>query len=299
MNLQGVIAAAATPVTPEWKVDNDRLIEHCRWLLGPGGCDGINLLGTTGEAASFSAAQRHQAMEAVAKAGLPLDRFMVGTGASALKDTCRLTAAARDLGFAGALVIPPFYYKTIGQEGIQAYFDALIANTGRHHLRLYLYNFPAMSSVPYDLPTVMRLTATYPEQILGLKDSSGDLAYSSGVAKSLPGFLVFPSAEGSMERATEMGFAGCISATANVTGPFAGRAWRSDSPEDKKAALKLASEVRATISRFPLVASVKAALSILRKDPNWLRLVPPLMGLSPKDADTLSTNLQKFDWPQH
>ena len=124
MNLHGVIAAAATPITSTWQIDNDHLIEHCRWLLGPGGCDGINLLGTTGEASSFSVAQRLGAMEAVAKAGLPLDRFMVGTGAAALGDTCMLTSAARDLDFAGALVIPPFYYKSIGQDGLQAYFRA-------------------------------------------------------------------------------------------------------------------------------------------------------------------------------
>lgn len=295
MNLHGVIAAAATPVTSTWQIDNDHLIEHCRWLLGPGGCDGVNLLGTTGEASSFSVAQRLGAMEAVAKAGLPLDRFMVGTGAAALGDTCMLTSAARDLDFAGALVIPPFYYKSIGQEGLQAYFRALIETIGCDGLRLYLYNFPAMSAVPYDLQSVVGLRSAYPEQILGLKDSSGDLDYAAAVAKSLPGFLVFPSAEGSLAKATEMGFAGCISATANVTGPAAGRAWRSDNADEKSTALKLATEMRKAITRFPLVASVKAALSIIQKDTNWLRLVPPLTGLSPGDADELSGRLQDFN----
>src|SRR5262245_48220295 len=109
--LTGILAAAATPLRKDCSIDLQGLIRHGRKLLGPGACDGFVLFGTTGEATSFSVAQRLAAMNALAASDLPLDRILVGTGASALADAVRLTRAARDRGFAGALLLPPFYYK--------------------------------------------------------------------------------------------------------------------------------------------------------------------------------------------
>jgi 4-hydroxy-tetrahydrodipicolinate synthase len=292
--LSGVIAAAATPVRDDLSIDLDHLIEHCRWLLGDGGCDGINLLGTTGEATSFPVEQRIAAMRAVAEAGLPLDRFMVGSGAAALGDACRLTAEAKALGFAGALLLPPFYYKGLDADGVVAYVEALISRVGADGLKLYLYHFPANSGVPYTPQIVTRLRNAHPEQVLGLKDSSGDLDYSAGLARELPGFAVFPSAEASLGRAAELGFAGCISATANVTGPYAQIAWSGPDATAKKEALDNAVTIRAIVARFPLVASIKSALSLLTGRDDWANVMPPLTKLSEKQraelAEALSTS---------
>jgi len=292
--LSGVIAAAATPVRDDLSIDLDHLIEHCRWLLGDGGCDGINLLGTTGEATSFPVEQRIAAMRSVAKAGLPLDRFMVGTGAAALDDASALTAEAKALGFAGALLLPPFYYKGLDADGVVSYVEALIGKVGAQGLHLYLYHFPANSGVPYTPEIVARLRNAHPEQVLGLKDSSGDLDYSAGLARALPGFAVFPSAEASLGRAGELGFAGCISATANVTGPYAQIAWSGSDEGTKKEALDNAVDIRAIVARFPLVASIKSALALLTGREGWARTMPPLTALSEKQkadlADALSTS---------
>ena len=292
--LSGVIAAAATPIRDDLSIDLDHLIEHCRWLLGDGGCDGINLLGTTGEATSFPVVQRIAAMRAVAKAGLPLDRFMVGTGAAALDDACALTAEAKTLGFAGALLLPPFYYKGLDADGVVAYVEALIGKVGAQGLHLYLYHFPANSGVPYTPEIVARLRNAHPEQVLGLKDSSGDLDYSAGLARALPSFAVFPSAEASLGRAGELGFAGCISATANVTGPYAQIAWSGSDEGAKKEALDNAVDIRAIVARFPLVASIKSALALLTGREGWARTMLPLTALSEKQkaelADALSTS---------
>jgi 4-hydroxy-tetrahydrodipicolinate synthase len=292
--LSGVIAAAATPVRDDLSIDLDHLIEHCRWLLGDGGCDGINLLGTTGEATSFPVEQRIAAMRAVARAGLPLDRFMVGTGAAALADACAVTAEAKALGFAGALLLPPFYYKGLDADGVVSYVEALIGKVGAQGLHLYLYHFPANSGVPYTPEIVARLRNAHPEQVLGLKDSSGDLDYSAGLARALPGFAVFPSAEASLGRAGELGFAGCISATANVTGPYAQIAWSGSDEGAKKEALDNAVDIRAIVARFPLVASIKTALALLTGREGWARTMPPLTALTARQkaelADALSTS---------
>lgn len=289
--LKGVIAAAATPLKNDRSIDLDHLVRHCAWLLDKGGCDGINLLGTTGEATSFSAEQRIAAMRAVAASGLPLTRFMVGTGAAAFDDACRLTAEAKSLGFAGALLLPPFYYKGIDAEALTGYVTALIGRVGAEGLPLYLYHFPANSGVPYTADAVARLRDTFPAVLKGLKDSSGDLDYSAGLAKSLPGFDVFPSAEASIGRAAELGFAGCISATANVTGAFAQRGFTGGSASERAEGLAEAVRIRAEISKFPLVAAVKEALALLTGEGVWRQLMPPLTSLTQAQSAALGVAL--------
>lgn len=290
--LRGVIAAAATPLGREATINHEKLIAHCGWLL-ENGCDGINLLGTTGEATSFSAEQRLAAMQAVARSGLPLDRFMVGTGAAALADATRLTAAARDLGFAGALLLPPFYYKPIDRDGLIAYVDAVIKAVEPRDLKLYLYHYPQLSGVPYTLEAVEHLHRAYPEQILGLKDSSGDLDYSAELARRIPGFAVFPSAEGAIGRATELNFAGCISATVNITAPLVGRAWADPGSQAAAEALSEATAIRQALASVPLVAAVKWALSRQTGDKDWTRVMPPLRTLNTGEDTALQSALSK------
>lgn len=291
--LNGVIAAAATPLNEDLSIDLDGLVSHCAHLLGDGGCDGINLLGTTGEATSFSVGQRLAAMRAVASSGLPLSRFMVGTGAAALDDAVALTRDAKELGFAGALLLPPFYYKGIGGKALASYVTAVIARVGASGLPLYLYHFPANSGVPYEPDTVKRLRDGFPDTLKGLKDSSGDLDYSAGLARDLPGFDVFPSAEAALGRAAKLGFAGCISATANVTGPFAQAAWSGGTEEARAAGLAEAIRLRAEIARFPLVSAVKEALALIHRRDGWRRTMPPLTGLSREQSAGLAAALAR------
>ena len=289
--LKGVIAAAATPLKDDLSIDLDLLVRHCAWLLEEGSCNGINLLGTTGEATSFSAEQRIAAMRVIATSGLPLSRFMVGAGAAAFDDACRLTAEAKALGFAGALLLPPFYYKGIDVDALVGYVTALVGRVGPSGLPLYLYHFPANSGVPYTTDAVARLRDAFPEALMGLKDSSGDLDYSAGLAKSLPAFDVFPSAEASIGRAAELGFAGCISATANVTGPFAQRGLTGRSESDRVEGLAEAVRIRAEISKFPLVASVKETLALVTGESAWRRLMPPLTSLTQPQSAALEDAL--------
>jgi len=288
--LGGVFAAALTPVGANLEPDLERVVAHCGRLLRDG-CDGINLLGTTGEAVSFSVAQRLAVMEAIAVSGLPLERFMVGTGASALADAVTLTAAAARLGFAGALVLPPFYYKGVGDEGLVAHFAALIERVAAPALRLYLYHFPALSGVPFTPASIARLVSAYPATIAGLKDSSGDMAYADAIVAAFPGLAVFPSTEAILLDARRRGFAGCISATVNVTAPLAGRVWRANGSAEAAADQAALSALRATIARRPLVPAIRHAAARLFADPAFARMLPPLVPLSPDEARALDAEL--------
>ncbi len=287
--LHGVIAAAATPLKADLTIDVEQLIDHCRALLAEG-CDGINLLGTTGEATSFSVEQRIAAMQAAARSSLPMAQFMVGTGAASLTDAVRLTREARDLDFSGALVLPPFYYKPVDNVGLLAYFDELINRVGAD-LRLYLYNFPQLSGVPYPLEFVQALKKKYPRQLLGLKDSSGDTAYAIAMAAGVEDFDVFPSAEGTLNAADRHGWAGCISATVNVTVRAAAAGWKARGTVEGERAVAAAAAQRAVLARAPVIAAVKQALAVKYQRIEWARLVPPLHSLTPEQAEQQARDL--------
>ena len=276
--LRGVIAAIATPVEENGAPDLKRAINLARYLLDSG-CDALNVLGTTGEATSFARDERMAVMGAYKAAGLPLDRLMVGTGAAAVADAVALTRHAAELGFAGALVLPPFYYKGVPDDGLVAYIDTLVTATAARPIPIYLYHFPAMSGLPWHVNLIKRLLESYPARIVGLKDSSGDMAYARSAAAIAPHFAVFPSTEAALIEARGGTFAGCISATANVNADLCARAWR----DGDAAALDAAVTIRKLFDGKPLVSGVKALLAHIHGDPALARVKPPLAPFSAAD----------------
>ncbi len=273
-SLRGVIAAVPTPVTPEGEPDIARFLRHASWALA-NGCDALNVLGTTGEANSFSADQRRAVMSAAA-AELDTSRLMVGTGTPDIATTIALTGYAYELGFAAALVLPPYYYKGVSDDGLFAWFERVIMATRDRPGPIYLYNFPQLTGVPFSVEFARRLKTAFPDRIAGAKDSSGDLAYASRLAE-IPGFDVFPSSETSIAKAASEGYAGCISASVSVTAPLVGRFWAD--PQNGALAAKVA-EARTAIAAYPLVPSVKHLTAVVHGDPSFERVLPPHLALT-------------------
>jgi 4-hydroxy-tetrahydrodipicolinate synthase len=277
-SLRGVIAAVATACDANNEIDVARSLKLARFLLD-NGCDGLNVLGTTGEATSFSLAQRQKLMSAYKEQGLPVDRLMVGTGASAVADAIALTRHASDLGFAGALVLPPFYYKGVPDEGLQAYIAAIVAGTADKPIPIYLYHFPQNSAVPWGHDLIRKLRASHPGRIVGLKDSSGDMAYARGATAIGADFAVFPSTEAVLIEARGGAFAGCISATANLNPDLCARAWANGD----QGALERAVAIRKLFDGKALVSGIKSLLAHIHNDPAWARPMPPLGVFSAAD----------------
>jgi 4-hydroxy-tetrahydrodipicolinate synthase len=276
--LSGVIAAIATAIDPKGEPDCARATALARFLLD-NGCDGLNVLGTTGEATSFSLAQRQRVMRAYADAGLPMERLMVGAGAAALADAVALATCAADLGFAGALVLPPFYYKGVPDDGLVAYVGALVAATAARPIPIYLYHFPALSGVPWHVKLIRRLIEEFGTRIAGLKDSSGDLPFAREAAAIGSSFRVFPSTEAALGEARDGPFAGCISATANLNADLCARFYR----QGDRAALDAAVAIRKLFDGRPLVPGVKALLAHIHDDPAWAKVMPPLAAFPASD----------------
>jgi 4-hydroxy-tetrahydrodipicolinate synthase len=276
--LSGVIAAVATAVKKDGVPDTARSTALARYLLD-NGCDGLNVLGTTGEATSFSLAERQQVMNAYRAAGLPTARLMVGTGAAAIADAVALTRHAAELGFAGALLLPPFYYKGVPDDGLFAYIEAIITATADKPVPIYLYHFPAQSGLPWHTKLIARLLDAFGERIVGLKDSSGDMTFARDAAAVRPGFRVFPSTEAALMEARSGTFAGCISATANLNADFCARAWHNGD----QSALATAVAIRKLFDGKALVPGIKALLAHIHSDPEWARVKPPLGDFSAAD----------------
>jgi 4-hydroxy-tetrahydrodipicolinate synthase len=218
-------------------------------------------------------------MPASTDTGLPLDQLMVGTGAASIADAVALTRHAAELGFAGALVLPPFYYKGVPDDGLVAYVDTIVTATAAKPIPIYLYHFPSQSGLPWHVKLVKRLLDTFGTRIVGLKDSSGDMAYAREAAAIDKSFKVFPSTEAVLLEARSGAFAGCISATANLNADLCARAWRNGDNN----ALDQAVTIRKLFDGKQLVPGVKALLAHIHGDPAWGRVQPPLSAFPAAD----------------
>src|SRR5512143_2730259 len=163
--IAGVLAPVVTPFRANLDPDAGRFIAHCQWLVANGA--GLAVFGTNSEANSLSADERIALLEALVEAGVDPKRLMPGTGTCALPETIRLTAHAVRLGCAGVLMLPPFYYKGVSDEGLYRTFAEIIERVGDSRLRIYLYHIPPVSQVPISLALIERLLADYPGTIAG------------------------------------------------------------------------------------------------------------------------------------
>ncbi|MGA8533700.1 MAG: dihydrodipicolinate synthase family protein [Candidatus Tumulicola sp.] len=276
--LHGIWAAVVTPIDATLRPDAAKAIEYYGQLLQRG-CDGINLFGTTGEAMSFGTRRRLELMQAVAGSGLPMKRFMAGTGAASLDEAARLTQAAINLKFTAALLMPPFFYRDAGDDGVLRFFDKLFGSVSMPRGAAILYNFPLMSGITFHPDLVDRLVAAFPETIGGLKDSSNDRALQAEVLRRHPGLALFPGSEHYLHDAIAAGAAGCISGSAALWPELTQAVYRDGAAADAR---QLA-DCRMTLTGFPFVAAVRHRIAVERRDDSWRLPMPPLVPLAPEE----------------
>ncbi|TMA16791.1 MAG: dihydrodipicolinate synthase family protein [Deltaproteobacteria bacterium] len=298
--LTGVFAPVLTPFDGNLAPDARRLARHCKWLLSQG-LRGLAVFGTTSEANSLSVDERESLLEALLGSGIPPGSLLPGTGCSALTDTVRLTRAAVRAGCASVLVLPPFYYKAVTDEGLFRSFAELIERVGDSRLRVYLYHIPPIAQVGFSLGLVERLLAAYPDTVVGMKDSSGDIANTRAMidAFAKDGFEVFSGSERFLLETLKRGGVGCITATANVN-PAAidrlYREWRSPEAESLQSRLNA---VRNAFEKRPAIPALKAVVAHYAKDPAWRAVRPPLLELGAGETAPLVDELREtgFEMP--
>ncbi len=295
--MSGVLAPVVTPFQRDLSPDGKRLLAHCRWLLGRR-C-GLAVFGTNSEANSLSVEERIELLDLLLEAGLDPKRMMPGTGCCAFPDTVRLTSHAVSAGVSGVLMLPPFYYKEVSDEGLYRSFAQVIDRVGDERLRIYLYHFPQMSAAPISIGLVGRLRDAFPGIVVGMKDSSGDRAHLEAVLRAFPGFGMFAGNETLLLANMRAGGAGCISATANVNPEAIDRLFQGWQTEDAEALQASLNDVRLAVQPFPLVPALKKIVSHYASDPEWNRLRPPLVELDEAEGKKLISDLEKlgFEMP--
>jgi 4-hydroxy-tetrahydrodipicolinate synthase len=294
--LRGVLSPVVTPFDSRLEPDEARFARHCRWLIDQG--LGLAVFGTNSEANSLSVREKTRLLEALVAAGVPTERMMPGTGCCAFPDTVELTRAALGFGCAGVLMLPPFYYKGVQDEGLFRSFAEVIERVGDDRLRIYLYHIPPVSQVPIGLDLIERLLARYPGTIAGIKDSSGDWNNTRAMLERFQprGFDVFSGSESFLLATLRGGGAGCITATGNVN-PAAiarlAREWRSADADRQQAALDA---VRAVFQQFPMIPALKAAIAHYADDKAWASVRPPLVELDDAQRRTLTQTLASLSF---
>jgi 4-hydroxy-tetrahydrodipicolinate synthase len=283
----GVFAACLTPFHADGFVDRHTLVAHARWLLD-NGCHGILLFGTTGEGLSLTADERMDALDAVLDDGLPADRLLVGTGALALPDAVHMTLHATKRGVGGVLVPPPFHYRDIDGAGVFRAYDQLIQRVGHPMLRLYFYHFPELFGVPVPFDVIQRLADAYPDQVAGVKDSSGEWDHTEALCRDFPDLQVFAGTERLLLPVLNADGAGCISATANLTAPLAASVWDAwSNDEDASDLQESLTDLRTAFAALPTIPALKWILADRHDRPNWQTVRPPLTALDDEEVDTL------------
>jgi 4-hydroxy-tetrahydrodipicolinate synthase len=275
---RGVLAPALTPFKADLSPDPDAFLRFCRWLL-ENGAQGLAVFGTTSEANSLTVSERQALLEHLVGNGIDPALLMPGTGACALPDAITLTRHALGLGAGGVLVLPPFYYKNVPEDGIFAYYAGLIEAVGSPGLQLYLYHIPQMSGVALTPALIARLLTRYGPVIAGLKDSSGVWDNVTLLLREFPDLALFPASEKFLLPALRLGAAGCISATANFQPGNIRRL--IDLPEgDARTALEVeVGRIRGIFEQYPLVPALKAAQAARTGDAIWRTVRPPLAPL--------------------
>ena len=291
--ITGVLSPVVTPFKRDFSPDPDRFVRQCRWLLSQN--VGLAVFGTNSEANSLSVEEKIELLDRLVGAGLDPARMMPGTGHCAIPDSVRLTAHAMKLGCGGVLMLPPFYYKGVPDDGLYRNFAEIIDRVGEARLRVYLYHIPPVAQVPITLGLVERLLKAYPQQIAGMKDSSGDWSNTKAFldAFATSGFDVFAGSETFLLRNMQHGGRGCISATANVhPGPIARLydTWQGSAADAQQARLD---EIRGVFQKFPMIPALKAAIAHYGGDPSWGTVRPPLVDLTPEQSTALVAELDQ------
>jgi 4-hydroxy-tetrahydrodipicolinate synthase len=293
----GVLVPVLTPFTAAGEPDAGRFVAFCRWLLDEG-ADGLAIFGTTSEANSMSAGERMALLDRLIAAGVPAARLMPGAGACSITEAAMLIRHAVGHGCGGVLMLPPFYYKGMTDQGVYDFISAVIDRVGSPALKMYLYHIPPQTMIPFGVELVGRLIKAYPGTVVGLKDSSGDWNNTKALldAYAGSGFGIFPGSEVFLLDGLRNGGIGCITASGNVNVPGIRKVyenWKTPQADELQADI---TRVRMTIQKYPMVPALKRIVAHFHNDPDWAAVRPPMERLSDAQSASLLADLEKIGY---
>ena len=292
--LPAVLAPVITPFNAKGQIDVQKLLKQCQWLRSND--VGIAVFGTNSESNSISSIEKMDVLEKLIAGGVDPRLMMPGTGACSVDETAFMTSTAVKAGCAGVLMLPPFYYKDVSDDGLFAFFSEVIERVSDSRLQIYLYNIPPITKISMSLDLVDRLLTAYPDNIAGMKDTSGDWAYTEAVLKQFAprGFRVLTGNESFLLRTMRAGGFGCIASMVNIDprrNAYLAAHWQDSNADQLQSELD---QVRSSLTQFPVVPTMKAVIAHFSKDPEWARVRPPLVPLTPEQQQQMVNALDKI-----
>ena len=296
--IQGVFSAATTPVAADGSVRLDLFAAHCRALIDEG-CHGIALLGTTGQANNFAVSERQALLEAALEFGLRGDQLLPGTSSCNIPETVALTRHAVERGVLGCVLLPPFYYKGVSDEGLFRFYASVIEGVGDARLKVVLYHIPQVTQVPLGHDLIERLLAAFPGTVVGIKDSAGDIGNMKAMVSRFPGFSVLAGADPLLLPLLQAGGAGCITATSNLRADALRIVWDNWQNPGKAAEVAAAqdriNDWRTLTNAYVQLPTVKAMVAKARGHDDWFNLRPPLVGLDEDQRNHVWAEMARLD----
>jgi 4-hydroxy-tetrahydrodipicolinate synthase len=287
---KAVYSAVLTPFKKDLTIDTKLFISHCEFLLK----NNVSLapLGTTGEANSVSVSEKIDLIKTIGNSDLPKEKIIIGTGNTSFVDAALLTKTAVENKIYSVLLLPPFYYKNVSDEGVYQYYKQIINTVKSKNLRVFLYNIPQVSGVTISIDLVNRLKKEFSDTVTGIKDSSGNFENTKKY-KEIKNFIVYPGSEKFLYDGLHIGCSGCISATTNVN-IEATKLINSFDKSDGESINKKIKAVRDVFEKYPVIAALKATK--IKEDSNWSNIRPPLVALSDQQKSNLAKDLKDINF---
>lgn len=299
--IRGVLVPILTPFNDDMSIAADLYVAHAKWLLDQG-CAGLVPFGTTGEALSVGIDERIAAVRALIDGGIDPALMIPGTGLSNVADTARLSRACLDMGCSAVMTLPPFYYKGVSEEGLYRHFVQLIEAIGED-ARIFLYHIPPIAIVGIPVTLAARLHAEFPQQVIGIKDSSGEWDNTRALLE-IDGLVVYPGSELPLVEALALGAPGCISATANLNGNAIAELIDACFNADAGRVRDLQQDVkrfRLLLQDYAPIPAQKRLLALVTGDTRWANVRPPLVEMPEAEGRELLKMLRdefEFEVPQ-
>ena len=289
--INGIYSAALTPINDDLSINKNLYLEHCQYLMKQGH-DGLAIFGTTGEANSFSIKEKCDTIDFLLSNNLDSNLLIPGTGSSSVEDAIQLTKFAEKNKSRAVLLLPPFYYKNVSDEGIINYFRKIIETVGSSDFHYLLYNIPQTTSVVLNFNIIETLLKLYPNNIVGIKDSSGNIDSMLKTVKYFQDLALFCGHDSLALKIYKRGGAGAITAGTNIAGRLLSfiinNINKEKEIEDFNSYQALLEQIRETITLEEPISVMKAYFSIINNNPDWNKLMPPLKSLdNPSNNKTI------------
>lgn len=287
----GVYAAALTPMHEDYRCNYEELAKHCHDLVKRG-CQGVVLFGTTGEGPSFSVEERKKVIKEIIKLGVDPKRLIIGISCSSIDDAVNLTATVVDLHCVGVLMLPPYFFKNVDEAGVTAFYREVIQRVARPELRVILYHIPQYSGVSITINIIKTLLEEFPNTVIGLKESEGNIAFAKEIISTFPDFKMFAGSELLLSEVISLGGFGGISGMANPFPELICQLYEYGKNKQAPNRNPDAQNLRQALRQFPTFPAIKAIVAA-QKGSAWNTVRPPLSRLNKQQSKALIDALKQ------